>query len=245
MARTQKNTDLGLGFWLSAALVLVVLLGFGAFLALRPNPTPSGAPVGTAPAPSPTASSPSEGVATASPAPQAPGDSQCTIGGESTDIPAAPPSDVRWEPVGSLAAPSSSSAGPQLVEDGLRRCYQHTPTGALLAAINITQGMSSPTTALEVVEKQWTAGPGKDRQLATLAGDLSVGDAELAGFRIPACTSEKCIVALAIASPSASAGVTVPLVWAGRDWKVDGSGGALEPSPLKSLTGYTPWSPTS
>lgn len=246
MARTQRTAELGVGFWLSAALVVLVLVGFGAFLAFRPGPASTGSPVVTVTAPAPSSSSPSAAVDKRSPAPAADGaGSECSLPGESTDVPAAPPADVHWEPVGSLAAPTSATAGPQLVDGGLRRCYQHSPTGALLAAINITQGMSSPATALKVVDKQWTPGPGKDNQIASLSGDLSSGDAMLAGFRIPACSLDRCIVALAIASPTASGGVTVPLVWADSDWKVDGSGAALETKPLKSLTGYTPWSPTS
>lgn len=246
MARTHRTTELGVGFWLSAALVVLVLVGFGAFLAFRPGPAPQGSPVVTVTASAPSSAGPATNAGKSSPSPAGTAaGSECSLPGESTDVPAAPPSDVRWEPVGSLAAPTSATAGPQLVDGGLRRCYQHSPTGALLAAINITQGMSSPATALKVVDKQWTPGPGKDNQLASLSEDLSSGDAMLAGFRIPACSLDKCIVALAIASPSASGGVTVPLVWADHDWKVDGSGGALETKPLKSLTGYTPWSPTS
>src|SRR5437016_12522917 len=55
-----------------------------------------------------------------------------------TSIPETPPADVTWQLYHTVALPVSRSAGPRVVTDSTAAHYAHTPTGALIAAAQIT-----------------------------------------------------------------------------------------------------------
>ncbi|TWE07370.1 hypothetical protein [Rudaeicoccus suwonensis] len=158
--------------------------------------------------------------------------------------PASSAPQVTWQQVGGLSAPTSPQLGPGKVSgpDGaIRQCYQHSPTGAVMAAANIAIGASDPLAGNEVVEKQFTPGPGKQQVLDQQGEE---GTATIAGFQVEACEPAKCLISIAVSGGGNYGAATVPLVWSGGDWMVDGTvTGISAGQPLSSLAGYVPFSP--
>ena len=152
--------------------------------------------------------------------------------------------DVTWQKVGALAAPVSTQYGPRKVSgpDGaIRQCYQHSPVGAVLAAVNITIGGSDTAAGNQVVDKQFTPGKGKQEALDQEAAE---GTATIAGFQVQACTATKCLVSVAVSGNGNYGAATVPLVWSAGDWMVDGTvAGTSAGQPIDNLSGYVPFSP--
>lgn len=151
---------------------------------------------------------------------------------------------VTWVPVAGLSAPVSPRLGPARVSGPsgvLRECYAHSPSGAVVAAINITVAGSVTTVGNIVVQRQWTPGPGKQEALAQQA---QAGTFTIAGFQLQGCTPAQCLVSVAASSGGKYAAAQVPLVWSGGDWKVDGTvTGISSGIPLTNLTGYVLMSP--
>lgn len=161
---------------------------------------------------------------------------------DSRPVTAAP--DVTWQQVGALAAPVSTQYGPRKVSgpDGaVRQCYQHSPSGAVIAAINITVGGSDTAAGNQVVEKQFTPGKGKQEALEQ---ESQEGSATVAGFQVQACTATKCLISVAFSGGGNTGAATVPLVWSSGDWMIDGTvSGISAGQPIDSLSGYVPFSP--
>lgn len=161
---------------------------------------------------------------------------------DSRPVTAAPA--VTWQQVGALAAPVSTQYGPGKVSgpDGaIRQCYQHSPAGAVLAAVNISIGGSDTAAGNQVVEKQFTPGAGKQEALAQ---EGAAGSATITGFQVQACAASKCLVSVAVSGNGNYGAATVPLVWAHGDWMIDGTvTGVSAGQPIDSLSGYVPFSP--
>lgn len=161
---------------------------------------------------------------------------------DSRPVTAAP--DVTWQQVGALAAPVSTRYGPRKVSgpDGaIRQCYQHSPAGAVIAAVNITIGGSDVAAGNQVVQTQFTSGKGKQEALDQ---EAQAGSATVAGFQVQACTASKCLVSVAVSGGGNYGAATVPLVWSGGDWMIDGTvTGISAGQPVDNLSGYVPLSP--
>jgi len=173
-----------------------------------------------------------------------------------TAIPTRPPTDVTWALVGQQAVPTSPTAGPHTVQNGVAAGYAHTPDGALLAAAQLTvrSGHSAGRASWEpTITRQFTPGPDRDRLLAALRaappatpepGELS----PLAGYLYQAYTPDTAVIGLvyrAVATGTATYQVVATtLVWHDGDW-------AMVPPPGGSwlsvnrqtpdLTGVTGW----
>jgi len=154
--------------------------------------------------------------------------------------------DATWQQVGALAAPVSTHYGPRKVSgpDGaIRQCYQHSPSGAVIAAVNITVGASDTSAGNQVVEKQFTAGKGKQEALDQQGAE---GSATVAGFQVQACAASKCLVSVAVSGNGSYGAATVPLVWSSGDWMIDGTvTGISAGQPINNLSGYVPFGPGS
>ena len=228
------------GFLVSAAvvLVLVVLAGFLVFTGgddgdAAPAPSTSSAGGSTSAGPSATTSS---------------GDCDAPTG--DTAVPVQAP-DTQWELVGTVAAPSSTDAGPTITDPdtGVRSCYARTPTGALFAAANFLAAVNNPDTLVTAVEDLAAAGPGRDTLLELARTDptavLGTGTGfQVAGFTFLSATEDVTSVSIAIGNTGGLAGVPLTVVYEGGDWKVDlppdgdVAGGATA---ISSLAGYVPW----
>ncbi|TDC69803.1 hypothetical protein E1200_07215, partial [Actinomadura sp. GC306] len=62
----------------------------------------------------------------------------CAAVGNDQSIPSTAPNQVYWKRFEGVALPFSSSVGPLEVKGDVARCYEHTPRGALFAAVQIS-----------------------------------------------------------------------------------------------------------
>lgn len=247
-------------WWAAAAVVLLVVLGGAWVVWGKPSPSASSGPRASSASGSGSTSVPVGGdpsdpsAATLStgssstpvqPATQVSAgwpDSGCN--GTAGRVDAAPQSvmtDLRWTPFLSAAVPTSPILGPTRVDGALRRCYQHSPAGALVAAANISLAQYDPTQGRAVVEGQFLAGPGRDKALRDLAGSTGT-PGQVVAFRLNGCTPSACNVDLVFFGQGMYAAAVVPMAWSGGDWVVDGTrvlpdGGLVQGIPA----GFTAW----
>ncbi|MFD1722425.1 hypothetical protein [Amnibacterium endophyticum] len=229
---TGSSSRPGRGFVTGAAVVAVlVVAGVAVSLgaAFGAHPTKAAAPA--SPAAGPVA-----------------GGSTCGLTGlDRTDatLTIAPP--TRWTTVGTMAAPSSATAGPgRQQSDGLRSCYAHTVTGALFAVANFWATGSDPRLYRQIVETNVADGPGRDTALRASGAPSNTGtSAQIAGFKVDSYRPNAATVDVALQSSSGQQiGFPVPVVWQDGDWKVqvaDDGTNVFRPTILSSLAGYVPW----
>jgi hypothetical protein len=176
-------------------------------------------------------------------------ESVCGLAGYEDSYELTAPPAVKWSITGTVAVPSSDTAGPgQVDEDGFRSCYAHTADGALLSAISFVALSSDTQTAARVTELV-APGPGKDIALSanTPGSNPSSGRLQLAGYKITSYSATESVVDLAWEVTSAGGqlvSLPVALKWAEGDWKVelaDNGQPRFTASPLESLGGYTSW----
>ncbi len=166
------------------------------------------------------------------------------------------PSEITWERYRGLALPSSPLSGPVGGTGSVSRCFAHTPTGALIAAMQISSRALYAPDWRSVAEYQLLPGAGTDEfvtRMTSLVGTAHpglvrdvVGLLQPAGFKFLAYSPEQAVIALAFASEGnarlQSAVYTV--VWGGHDWLLqaqpDGTVSALPQRP-ESLDGFVPW----
>ena len=157
---------------------------------------------------------------------------------------------TRWATVGTMAAPSSPTAGPgRKQSDGLRSCYAHTVTGALLAVANFWATGSDPRLYRQIVQQNVAAGPGQAKALAASGAPSNTGmSAQIAAFKISSYRPAATTVDVALqTSDGQQVGFPVPLVWQAGDWRVqlaDDGTPVFRPTILQTLTGYIPWAGT-
>lgn len=228
MARTDNDdNDSGGGaltsstvWWGAGGLIVLVLIGL-VWILIGGNGSGStaAAPTRTVTA-TPTPSGQSGSVAPSQPGATNTNASGCNVPGANTVVPttAIP---ATWQLVGSFAVPVSQTAGPRKVAGPggtLRSCYQHSPTGAVLAAMNIALA-SATSNSHQVLEQGYTPGPGLT-EVEQLPVDGS--NASIAGFLTQACTQASCLVKIAFTVQSQNIEGSMPMIWVGGDWKVNG-----------------------
>jgi hypothetical protein len=166
-------------------------------------------------------------------------------------VPTSAPPDVRWELFQGLALPTSPIAGPRVVDGPVRAGYAHTPTGALIAAAQISaRALLTPEEGWRVVvARQLVPNPGRDafvRLLGALDTDEppSVPYAQLAGFRFLAYDRQVAVISTVTRSANGvlHAG-TDTLRWVEGDWKLEKPpNGLQQPQVVRDLSGYVAWS---
>lgn len=156
-----------------------------------------------------------------------------------------------WSLVGTVAAPEVDGAGPLVVDpDGYRHCYARTPTGALVAALNLGAMGSEPALARRIAEDGLVPGPLRDRLAASPAASSgSGGSAQFAGFRMVSYDGTTAVVDVGMrAANGGYASILAELVWYEGDWRYsvrgegDGQELAVTYSWPPTLAGYIPWS---
>jgi hypothetical protein len=211
--------------WIAAAAFLLVVLG-GAIVAVLvlPSSNVPSAPATTRPVVAP-----------------------CTPSGSAAIPDAAPP--ATWTLTGTVAAPTSPSAGPSRIDqDGFRHCFAHTPTGALFAAANyIAMASGDHDLAVQVAEHGVADGLGKSLavQAAKTAGDGSSATIQIAGFQVVTYDPSLASVKLAVRTDAGTlASGVVTLRWQDADWRMvadPSTGQTSSVQPIESLGGYVPW----
>lgn len=237
-AGQRRRLDTGRRFWLAAGFLAVVVgLGVAAVFVLprsQPVPARRSPPPGHVPA-----ARPSDAAGTG-----------CRVPPGNRDVPAAAPAGVTWRLYATIALPFSATAGPAEVAGGVARCYAHSPTGALLAAVQIAVRYVLAPDWRAVLAQQVMPGTGRNVYAAQRPG-MQVTDqpgqyGQVAGFQFAAYTQAVAVIQLATELPDGILQCTTMTVdWAAGDWRLvlqpDGAPGP-DVQQLSSLTGFIPWS---
>ena len=157
---------------------------------------------------------------------------------------------TRWATVGTMAAPSSPTAGPgRKQSDGLRSCYSHTAAGALFAVANVWAMGSDSRLYRRVLEQNTATGAGRTAALNEAVGPSNTGvSSQIAGFKVTSYSPSEATVDIAFQlSSGTQISFPAPVKWQNGDWKIElGTDGTpvFRPITLQSLAGFTPWAGT-
>lgn len=229
-------------FMVSAGFLLVIVLL--AVLVVLTTGGEDGAETAAAPAPSAPAHS-------ATPTAD---DGACpALKDTTTALPDLAPKGVTWELFRTMALPSSKASGPAVIEGDVARCYAHTPTGALLAAAQIST-RSALAEDWQTVMKRQAYGDAlgelmKKRAAAEKkapAPDPEPGElGQLAGFRFVTYSKTFAVIELVTRfnQPEFLQVSTVTLRWSPKadDWQYEVSHAHAQPKSVDSLAGYVKW----
>lgn len=230
------------GFLTAAGVVLVLIVLAGFLVFTGDDDAPDTAPdAGRAPTSS---TAPTTSTDTSA-------EGECDLPADDQTIPTTAPA-TSWTLVGTIAAPSSPTAGPAttISATGLRSCYARTPTGALFAAANFLALVNNPDTLTVGVDELAADGPGRDLllELARTNPTAVLGSGtgfQVAGYTFLSATQDATSISIAVGNTGGLAGVPLTVVWQDGDWKVDlppDGNVAGSAAPINSLAGYVPWS---
>ena len=138
------------------------------------------------------------------------------------------------------------------VEDGITRCFAHSPTGAVVAAANWMKWFSSKQQLPDVITTLMAEGPQRDR-LARQVDDgwdgATTGAATVHGYKVDVRSNDEVVVTLAVSvGQSKDEGLAswpVLLRWEQGDWKIvvpENAAWGQEPVESVALGGFTEWS---
>ncbi|WP_165966365.1 hypothetical protein [Actinomadura sp. 7K534] len=153
-----------------------------------------------------------------------------------------------WKRFKGVALPFSPVVGPLDVKGDIARCYQHTPRGALFAAVQISVRLDRSAGWQKIMERQVVEGEGKAAYARVRAAGQVVPAAkaaQIAGFRIVSYTPESAVVGTVSRDPARGGRTarTLTVKWEG-DWKLaptgEGSTGSA-PERVDSLSGFVFW----
>ncbi len=240
----EQNPFTRPGF-IAAAVVVAIVVVLGIVIAIV-NATRSDDPDPTEPSPtSPTTSA----APTSEPSDVAGGASVCGLEGEELagTLSTAPAAD--WAYQGTTAYPTSPEFGPgETSADGVRFCFQHSPTGALFMAANALVQGSDLAVSQAWIEYGLADGPYRE-ELIGQVGDTSGSQGtrmSLAGFRMLAYDGDTARVDLAVRASSEGQNLTLSgvyeLVWQDGDWKISADvAQPLNTATVPDLAGYITW----
>jgi cytoskeletal protein RodZ len=252
----------GRGFVASVIVVGAVVVCLLVWLFARGNDTPASrptAPVSTAPTEQPTeeptgstATTPAEPTGTTTPPPPRPkpGHGGCKTLNPDQRIPRTTPTAVTWEFEADMLIPTQQEGGPAVTSSaGVRSCFAHSPTGAVLAALVTLGQIRNPDLTIPVLRQRFV--PNEGLQLALAEGRATPPTpgqtktvAQFTAFKVLDYLPNRAIVAIAVRIDDQNvASIPVTMAWSKGDWKgvlqSDGSfNGSTEPDLLQSMTGY-------
>jgi hypothetical protein len=168
----------------------------------------------------------------------------------------APPA-VSWQFEGTMLIPIQAAAGPASTSpNGVRSCFAHSPTGAVLAAMVLLGQLQNPEVGLAALQSRVYPGPGRDAAIAEAkraAGtprSTVAGEIQFAGFKVidyPPNATRAIISIAADLNGRAYGAMPITMRWYKGDWyaelQTDGSiSGSVEPDILSGLGGYVRFS---
>lgn len=173
--------------------------------------------------------------------------------------PTAAPPGVTWALVGQTAVPASATEGPAHMSGCVASGFAHTPTGALIAAAQVStrSGFYAGRSCWEpTITGQFTASADRDTLLNLLKDADAKGQpgaapgelAQIVAFRYMSYTANTAVVGLIRRNPQGRlAQTTLTLTWANGDWQLVAPPGGQWPAlttTVTSLTGSVPWGAT-
>ncbi|MGC4936690.1 hypothetical protein [Kribbella sp. DT2] len=148
----------------------------------------------------------------------------CDLPAKDQTIPTKAPKADGWEVSRRVVVPRSTTYGPATTDsDGFRRCFAHSPTGAVYAAYNAIAALGDQHQAIPTTRKLMLPGP----DTTALLNKLKTEDpsengpaAQLAGFRILDAIQDRVTVVLALPVEEEYMSANLTLVWHRDDWRV-------------------------
>jgi hypothetical protein len=236
---------------LITAAVLLGVVAFALVAVLTRSASPAAtrnSSAATHPAPADHhAGAPGHSVAPASSPASATGSCEMPAGQQA--VPVSAPAGVTWRLYDTVALPFSAQAGPTVIAGDVARCYAHSPTGALLAAVQIAIRYALATNWQAVLAEQVMPGTGRNVYAAQRTGvtfTIQAGEfGQIAGFQFVTYTSVLAVLQIVVQLPSGELQMTTMTVqWSGSDWRLqlqpDGSPGP-NVQQVASLAGFIPW----
>jgi hypothetical protein len=144
-------------------------------------------------------------------------------------MPDSPPPGVTWQIIDTVALPYSASAGPANVADGIPSGFAHTPTGALVAMVQIDFRHLIEPNFVAVTNADVANTPGRAKFFNLVEADGLTNPAnpepgtylQLAGFQFVSYTTSTAVIQLLTARPDGSYQVsTLSVAWDGNDWQL-------------------------
>ena len=144
-------------------------------------------------------------------------------------VPDSPPPGVTWQIIDTVALPFSASAGPANVADGIPSSFAHTPTGALVAMVQIDFRHLIEPNFVAVTQADVANTPGRAQFFDLVEADGLTNPAnpqpgtylQLAGFQFVSYTTSTAVIQLLTARPDGSYQVsTLSVAWDGNDWQL-------------------------
>jgi hypothetical protein len=249
MTETDDQNPYGRGF-VAACIVIGAILLCGGVLVIAgltdSASAPASASVATIPA-APAGTPEPVGLATPAPAGTTNG---CGLPDGDQAVPTSAPAADGWEVNRRVVVPRSTTYGPAKVDaDGFRRCFAHSPGGAVFAAYNAIAAMADQRRTVATVTKLMLPGPATDallRELRSESVDEDSDPSQLAGYRVIDASRDRVTMALAMPVESAYVSATLTLVWHDGDWRVappqPGEAVGTPYSQHPDLDGFVAWS---
>jgi hypothetical protein len=144
-------------------------------------------------------------------------------------VPDSPPPGVTWQIIDTVALPFSAGAGPASVADGIPSGFAHTPTGALVAMVQIDFRHLIEPNFVAVTQADVANTPGRAKFFNLVEADGLANPAnpepgtylQLAGFQFVSYTTSTAVIQLLTARPDGSYQVsTLSVAWDGNDWQL-------------------------
>ncbi|MGZ0149686.1 hypothetical protein ACXJJ3_21675 [Kribbella sp. WER1] len=226
---SEEQSPFGRGF-VAACIVIGAVVLCGALLIVGGRSTSTAAPAQQAAG---TISSAEEPTAPAQPVGSAqPGGSATTsrpqrsggCGPAAADqaLPGKAPAVDSWEVSSRIVVPRASAYGPAVTDgDGFRRCFAHSPTGAVYAAYSAYAAMADQEKVVATARKLMVPGPDTEALVREVQADRTTSGysvPQLAGYRIIDAGADRVTLMLATSVDTAYMSLTLTLVWHAGDW---------------------------
>ena len=149
-----------------------------------------------------------------------------------------------------VVVPRSTAYGPGKVDaDGFRRCFAHSPTGAVFAAYNTIGAIADQRKAVATTGKLMLPGRDTDaliRELRSEPVSDSSDSAQPVAYRVLDASRDRATVMLAMPVETAFVSATLTLAWYDGDWRVvPPPAGEAVGAPFaqrRDLDGFVSWS---
>ena len=247
MSDDKSSTPFGPGF-VAACIVVAAVVICGIVLLVVDPAAPASTNLAN---PAAAAAGDARGTATSRATPDKTSSrSSCSLPAGDQVVPATSPAVDGWEVSRRVVVPRSTTFGPAATDpDGFRRCFAHSPTGAVFAAYNVLAALGDPTKLTATARKLMVPGPDTDellRQAAKESRSTASEATQLAGYRVLAANRDQVTLMLAVPVEAQYMSHTLTMVWHDNDWRLQPPpSGAAVGAPfaqVRNLADFVKWS---
>ncbi|MEU4192609.1 hypothetical protein AB0E69_11955 [Kribbella sp. NPDC026611] len=178
------------------------------------------------------------------------GGAGCGLPGGDQAVPTKAPVVDGWDVSRRVVVPRSATYGPTRTDsDGFRRCFAHSPTGAVYAAYSALAALADADKQVATARKLMLPGPDTEALIREVQEDPSnsgYAAPQPGGYRVVDAGPDRVTVMLAVPVETAYMSLTLTLVWHDDDWRLQpparGEAVGAPFSQHKDLSDFVPWS---